>query len=111
MKLVLALFMLAVFAMFISVDNAEAILNLDTDTFLDQLAEETVSLAPSEFVFVRVAEAEMVSVVQMWPYGEQLSPLGGLDAQYLYEYESASSTLGGRADRAHIRSGGISRFK
>lgn len=111
MKSVLTLFMLMVFAMFISVDNAEAILSPDGESFLTSLEAEAVSLAPSavvlEYAAVQEAEAEIVCVVTKWPHVELLST--GLDAQH--PHDNCFATVEGRADRAHIRPGGASRFQ
>lgn len=114
MKSVLTLFMLAVFAMFAAVDNAEAILSPEADTFLTCLEVEAVSLAPSavvlEYAAVREAEAETVSDVMKWPHERGLDETG-LDSQHLHDYESASSTAEGGSGRDGILPGGASRLE
>ena len=105
MKMILTLFMLAVFAMFISVDNAETLISLEADTFLPQLEEETFSLAPC--AVAREAEAEIVCIVTKWPHANCFSR-APLDAQRLIGIEI--STAEGGSGGAGILPGGRSRL-
>lgn len=108
MKSVLTLFMLMVFAMFMSVDNAEATLSLDGETFLTQLEEEAVSLAPNGVVleYAAVQEAETVSIVLKRPYWDYASP--GLDVRPSTDREFSMTEE--RSGGIGILSGGASRL-
>ena len=106
MKSVLTLFMLAVFAMFISVDNAEAILSLEKETLLPPVEVEIFSLAPSAIAWE--AEVETVSLVTKWPHGNYASPVA-LDVPSLIGLEI--STAEGGSGRGGIQPGGGSRLR
>ena len=112
MRSVLTLFMLAVFAMFASVNNAEAILSTEADSFLPSLEVEAVSLAPSavvlEYAAVQEAEVETISDVMKWPHERGLDETG-LDAHNPTGIENSSAE--GRTVGIGIWPGGVSRFK
>lgn len=106
MKMILTLFMLAVFAFFLLAENAEAILNLDAETFQASLEEEAVSLAPNAVVLE--VKAVTVSNVLKWPREDSLLPPAVLDVTSLTGIENSSAE--GRTERTGILLGGGSRL-
>lgn len=111
MKTILTLFMLAVFAFFLTPGNAEAILNLDADTAMASLAKEPVFLvlrnAPMEAEPGEAGPAE-VRHVQKWPHDDSTRRGPLADVQALSGIES--STTEGGSGRNGILPGGGSRL-